>query len=165
MTLVYSGGTWGGVTGIIDENGVFVAPYMSEWATVSAGQNLSPIPIPVAVLQTQRCAEIDANTAVLLAAGFSDSVSGLTFALDIASQLLWLGLLTLGPAGVLTFPLQITATNGTVYSWATWTALSTTTAQALTAFQTISGGGAALKAQIMAATTTDAVNAIQDLRS
>jgi hypothetical protein len=163
-TPIYSAGTWGDVIAIVDNNGIYTTPSSPNWATLVATVSMAAIPKPLSVLQAERSATIDANTTSLLSKGFTDSVSGLNFALDPTSQIMWLGLLTLGPAGALAFPVQITATDGTVDSWASWATLGPVTVEALTAFQTISGVGASLKSSIMAATTADAVNAVVDTR-
>lgn len=102
--------------------------------------------------------EIDQKTAVLLNNGFTHNSN--SFSLAPEFQIRWLWLQTLGTAA---FPVALLTTNNTAVSlsFLNMPAFVLTAALRLKAIQ---GGGAALKNQVTASGTIEAVNAIVDER-
>lgn len=147
----------------VRDSGDGTGPQVAYWnpalGAPPTSDQIAAAQLPVA--QAAKVAAIDARTAAIQARGFSSG--GDAFGLTTDERLNWLALYAMRDA--LTYPVAVTTAGNRSHSLPDATALGQFALTALGAGKSAADSGRALKDQVMAATTVDAANAVQDTRA
>lgn len=127
---------------------------------VEIAQGVTPTELEIA--KFVRLFQVDTKTQRLISAGFTHN--GMSFSLSPNAQMNWNALLTLHNAGVLSYPHRITRNDDLYYHIQDAQELLQFIGGAMMGVEMHLESGRDLKAQIIAATTIDEVNAITDNR-
>lgn len=117
----------------------------------------------VASAKERKIAEINAKTGQLIEAG-SVIVNGVSISTALTNQVSLQALDTLVAKGIATFPQDVSATDGTAYTITSAADFVRIAGVVATFVMTAKATGRALRAQVLAAETREAVEAVEDNR-
>lgn len=155
------------VCGVVRSDGAHIPrdPSLPDYQAFLAAQASAPTlllgaGLALADYQALKCAAIDARTQQIVAGGFA--FGGAQFNLATTDQLNLTALFSF--SANLTFPVGFTTTNNGAFSIPDAATLRQMAGTALSAIRSAVDAGRALKVQVLAATSTAAVDAVVDSR-